>query len=121
MVNRSFRKRMVIKSLWSVSILIFSVGTSTSQIQKKVNFSNKVSGLNEILMVKGEVVDEIGNPLSDVGVLYVERARQKKTDADGNFVMAMNSNETLEFSCVGFKTKTVKVSKQFLKIKLKRL
>ena len=74
-----------------------------------------------IIVIKGRVTDGEGRALKDVIVLLKERAKVVKTDSEGEYIITGHVKENLEFSCAGFKSKTVKISEQILNIKLKKL
>lgn len=62
--------------------------------------------------VKGIVWDSNGDPLVGVTIRVVETARGTTTDVDGRYSLKVESGQTLEFSYVGMKKKTVKVGKK---------
>lgn len=76
---------------------------------------------SDYLTVRGIVTDENGKALGGVMVLLKERARKVQTDINGQYVITLSRKEHLEFSCFGFKSKTVKVSAELLNIKLKKI
>jgi len=102
-------------------LFIFLIMYSKSNVQKRDVVFTLIRNVQDIIVIKGQVIDDRGIPISDVMVLLKERANFKKTNSNGNFSIAVNNDETLEFSHIGFRTKTLKVSKEFLNVKLKRL
>ncbi|MFH6999705.1 carboxypeptidase-like regulatory domain-containing protein [Flavobacterium sp. FlaQc-57] len=121
----SILKKSKILSLKLVPLFtffIFSFGNSKDHIGEANNSSHKISQIEDVIMLKGLVTDENGNPLPNITVLYKERANSRKTDSNGNFIIAMHLKESLEFSYDGFKTQTIKIrSKKLLNVKLKKL
>lgn len=59
--------------------------------------------------IKGSVKDAQGNPVQGVSVNVKGKQTGASTTTDGSFSIEAPANSTLEFSSVGFKTKTVTV------------
>nr|WP_321231252.1 TonB-dependent receptor [uncultured Psychroserpens sp.] len=67
----------------------------------------------ESLLLKGTVVSEVDQqPIPGVNVLVLNTTRGASTDFDGNFQIQVTSGEVLQFSYLGFVTKTVTVGNQ---------
>ena len=61
-------------------------------------------------IIKGTVLDEIGNPLMGANVISVETQKGTTTDIDGKFQLLVDKKHTsLSVSYVGYKTKKVKI------------
>lgn len=60
--------------------------------------------------IKGKVLDETGNSLPGVNVRAVSSTSVTITDFDGNFSIAANSGDQLEFSYLGYETVVVSAS-----------
>ncbi|MBS1661082.1 MAG: TonB-dependent receptor [Bacteroidetes bacterium] len=60
--------------------------------------------------VKGRLTDATGAPLSGASVVIKGTSRGTTTNASGEFSIAANSGDVLEFSMVGFQSSTMKVS-----------
>lgn len=67
--------------------------------------------LAQVREVKGKVSDEKG-PLQGVSVQVKHTQRGTSTDADGNFTLQADKNETLVFSSAGFTAQEVPVGNQ---------
>jgi TonB-linked SusC/RagA family outer membrane protein len=67
---------------------------------------------NSSTTITGQVIDELGNPLPGVSVLVKGTPRGTSTDIDGKYSISVNasSNTTLEFSFLGFTTKSVSLT-----------
>lgn len=63
-------------------------------------------------LITGKVTNENGDPLAGVSVLVKGTARGTSTDGNGSFSISADEGETLEFSMVGYKVFTIKVSNQ---------
>ena len=61
--------------------------------------------------IKGTVVDADGAPVIGAAVLISGTATGVVADIDGNFAISAKEGQTLEISCIGFKTQTVKITK----------
>lgn len=68
--------------------------------------------------IKGNVVDEMGEPLIGVTVKVKGTVNATITDMDGNFTLKCPANATLEISYVGYVTATVKAN-QAQKVQMK--
>lgn len=83
------------KLIFSISIFLCSVAASAQPAQ-----------------VSGKVSDAGGEPLAGVVVNYPGSNKVAMTDAEGNFKIDRVKGGTLEFSCLGMLTESVKVSDQ---------
>ena len=59
--------------------------------------------------VTGVVTDESKTPLPGVNVVIKGTTRGVSTDFDGKYTLRAKSNETIEFSSIGYVTQTKKV------------
>ncbi|MFG6687280.1 SusC/RagA family TonB-linked outer membrane protein [Mariniflexile sp. HNIBRBA6329] len=59
--------------------------------------------------VKGTVSDESGVPLPGVSIIVKNTTKGTATDFDGNYSIAVNTNDVLVFSFLGYKTQEVAV------------
>ncbi|MEM5567075.1 TonB-dependent receptor [Psychroserpens sp. AS72] len=67
----------------------------------------------ESLLLKGTVVSEVDKqPIPGVNVLVLNTTRGASTDFDGNFQIQVTPGEVLQFSYLGFVTKTVIINNQ---------
>ncbi|WP_075342714.1 SusC/RagA family TonB-linked outer membrane protein [Tenacibaculum agarivorans] len=62
-----------------------------------------VSLLHAQEKISGVVVDTTGQPLPGVNIVIKNTTKGTSTDFDGNFIIAVNKGEIMEFSFVGFK------------------
>lgn len=60
-------------------------------------------------VITGTVLDEQGMPIPGVNILVRGTQRGAQTDFDGNFSISASQGEVLEFSFIGYKTKSVPV------------
>lgn len=70
------------------------------------------------IMLRGQVYDERGEALAGVSVLVVEDKQGVATDMEGRFNLPARMGQTLRISFVGMKTRTLKIAKNPLVIKL---
>ncbi|WP_439132987.1 SusC/RagA family TonB-linked outer membrane protein, partial [Polaribacter sp.] len=64
-------------------------------------------------VVKGEIYDNLGNPLPGVAVIVEGTTNGTQTDFDGNYVINVKKeNATLVISYLGFETKKIKIGDQ---------
>ena len=62
------------------------------------------------IIVKGQVVDDMGEPLTGATIKVKGTATGTITDLDGNFELSVDPNATLEVSYVGFQNQDVQVN-----------
>ena len=60
--------------------------------------------------ISGKVVDDEGQPLPGASVLVKGTKTGANADADGNYSLTADASATLEFSFIGYETKTVQVN-----------
>nr|WP_315152513.1 SusC/RagA family TonB-linked outer membrane protein [uncultured Flavobacterium sp.] len=63
----------------------------------------------EQVIIKGKVVDSRGLPVSGVNVMVKETKKVIITDFDGSFAIDVEKGQTLVFTFVGYKSKTIKI------------
>ncbi|WP_308991108.1 TonB-dependent receptor [Mariniflexile litorale] len=63
-------------------------------------------------IVKGIISDEFGIPLPGVSVIVKNTTKGTATDFDGNYSIAVNANDVLVFSFLGYKTQEIAVKGQ---------
>lgn len=69
--------------------------------------------------VTGQVTDEQGEPLIGVTVKVMGATTGSVTDFDGNYSVSVGKGSSLEFSYIGYKPTTVKVTKETINVTLK--
>ncbi len=65
-----------------------------------------VIGQNDLLKVKGEIVNHNNEPIPFVNIILPAKHKGTISDENGNFYFFANENDTLFFSCMGYKTTT---------------
>ena len=68
--------------------------------------------------ITGTVTDEQNEPLIGVSVKVVGSSLGTVTDLDGNYAIEASKGQSLEFSYIGYKPQTVKVSKDVINVTL---
>ena len=69
--------------------------------------------------VTGQVTDEQGEPLIGVTVKVLGTTTGSVTDFEGNYSVSVDKGSSLEFSYIGYKPITVKVTKEIINVSLK--
>ncbi len=64
------------------------------------------------ITLTGKVMDESGEPLPGVAVIVSGSSNATITDIDGQYSLAAATGSVLEFTCLGYETKTVTVGQQ---------
>ena len=72
-----------------------------------------------LVVIKGRVINEKGEPLAGATVLVRDTARMITTDSDGNFTVSAKIGYILQFSHAGLETKNIKVNSKTLNVKIK--
>jgi TonB-linked SusC/RagA family outer membrane protein len=97
--------------------LTYTIVKNTVVIQKETNFITETKvhpntiDLPPAVEIHGQVLDEKGHPLQNVSVLVAGTRIGTTTDAHGRFSLTVDQkNITLQFSSIGFQTKSVKVA-----------
>lgn len=96
----------VLKKVLSAHGYDYSIEGKVIIIKKKVK---KAEPKQEIITVKGRVVDEKGNPLPGVSVVINQTSRGVATDRDGKYDILVRADDVLKFSFIGYKDQTVPV------------
>ncbi len=82
--------------LW---LFCFIIGTASLSAQQQYT-------------LKGEVLDQIGEPLTGVSVIVKGTTLGVTTDIDGNFAIKVKNGDLVQFSYIGCKPQEVKVTGQ---------
>lgn len=77
-----------------------------------------IQAVQQVRSVKGQVVDETGEPMIGVTVKVNGTKTAAITDFDGNFTISAQPNDVLELTYIGYKTLTVKASQTTLSLKM---
>jgi TonB-linked SusC/RagA family outer membrane protein len=102
-----------LKTIITVSFLIVSVfkvnAAPSSDSSEKSEVVDKKSEAD--IIIKGVVLDELGQPMIGVNIAQKGSSRGTTTDFDGSFTITVSSNtETLVVSYVGYETKEVSIA-----------
>ena len=80
--------------------------------------SNEPASLQQAKAVKGNVVDENGEPLIGVSVKVIGSKVGAVTDINGDFTVQNAEGKQLQFTYTGYKTQTVSASRGLMKISM---
>lgn len=64
--------------------------------------------------ISGTVVDDMGEPIPGAAVLIAGSLQGTVTDADGRYSLKVSENDQIQFSCLGYKTVTLKADSNAL-------
>lgn len=104
----------------SCSLLCFTPANAISgNVASESQENNAVSIVQQANIVKGTIVDLLGEPLIGVSILVEGSTAGTITDIDGNFSLNANKGATLVISYIGYLTQKVKVGDGPLKITMK--
>jgi len=67
------------------------------------------SGWAQLKKISGKVTDENNNPLSGVSIIVTGKTEGTQTDASGNYALDASPGDELNFSSVGFSSRSIKV------------
>ena len=107
-------KKMLLSPFALAVIILNSNGLIANSYKKNTILTNQ----KQTDLVKGKIVDESGAPLPGVTVLVVGTKKSTVTDIEGNYAIAAQAGDVLQFSYVGLKTKTATVNGPILNITL---
>lgn len=71
-----------------------------------VFYSLLSTGQNSFVKVSGTIVNQNNNPIPFVNIIIPVKHKGTISDEDGHFSFLANENDTLLFSCMGYKTTT---------------
>lgn len=97
-----------ILKLWFLSMFI-CLGVQVSIANETMDISNGIEKFKLQSTVTGTVTDQSGQPLPGANVIEKGTTNGTQTDFDGNFALDVDSDATLVFSYIGFKTLEVAV------------
>src|SRR5690606_32538338 len=80
--------------------------------KEKSNFNRGIRGSSQELPIKGTVTDENGLPLPGVTVRVKNTTEGTSTDINGAFILSVSSQDSVEFSFIGYQIQRVKVGDQ---------
>lgn len=107
-VTLEVTKTRVLRKILKYHLLLFFIILATSQVCAQ----NKE--------IKGVVLDESGEPLIGASVILEGTSTGVITDLDGKFIINSDSkSKELQVSYVGYETKKVSISTQFMRIVMK--
>lgn len=89
--------------------IIRSNGLIYKIINDKVIAVTSTQEMMQLIKVRGRVTNREGNPLAGVTIMIKGLKSGAVTDEDGNFIIEVANNGTLEFSFVGYQTQEVAV------------
>ena len=98
--------------------LVASLLLPVSAMASDAILSTEVTAQQQTRPVKGNVVDENGEPLIGVTVKVVGSKGGTITDIDGNFSLSGADGKKLQFSYTGYKTLTVQAGRGAMNIKM---
>lgn len=103
-----------------VSVLLLNVSAETVAAEgKKMEKNNSIENKKkEVDLVSGRVVDDSGAPLPGVSVSVKGTKKSTVTDFDGSYSIEANMGDVLQFSYVGFETKSIKVDNATINVSL---
>ena len=109
-----------------------TINSILNNLSRKANFNYLIKGNNIIvspkdssfsnqkIQVTGVVTDELGLPIPGVSIFVKNSTNGSYSGFDGDFTINTNKNAVLEFSYIGYETKTITVeNEKALNIQLK--
>ena len=102
-------KRRKIDRLCSLGLIV-SLGLTLPQKAMAAGDTQGITQAEKTLTVKGQVVDQFGEPLIGVTVQIVGKTGGTVTDFDGNYTIKVGAKESLKFSYLGCVDQTIAVA-----------
>jgi TonB-linked SusC/RagA family outer membrane protein len=72
-----------------------------------VLFAENINAIQDDVVVKGTIVDELGVPLIGATIIQEGTSKGTTTDFDGEFSLKVNYNSNIEISYIGYRTKVI--------------
>ena len=107
-----------IKTCMAFGLVAFLLTPTRAMATNDVTPSPQAAAQQQAKPVKGNVVDENGEPLIGVSVKIVGANGGAVTNLDGDFTVQVAEGAELQFSYTGYKTQTVKVGRGLINIKM---
>ncbi len=79
-------------------------------------FSLFAIGQNDIIKVKGTIVNQDNEPIPFANIIILKKHKGTISNKSGNFSFMANENDTLFFSCMGYKSTTFVLPKDYPEI-----
>ena len=110
--------KKTIKTCMAFGLVAFLLTPTRAMATNDVTPYPQVAAQQQAKPVKGNVVDENGEPLIGVSVKIVGANGGAVTNLDGDFTVQVAEGAELQFSYTGYKTQTVKVGRGLINIKM---
>ncbi len=110
--------KKTIKTCMACSLVAFLLTPATAMAGNDATLASATAAQQQAKPVKGNVVDENGEPLIGVSVKIVGAYGGAITDINGDFSVNGAEGRQLQFSYAGYKTKTVTAGNGLMKIAL---
>lgn len=106
------------KTYLALGFVAFLLTPATAMAGNDATLSSATAAQQQAKPVKGNVVDENGEPLIGVSVKIVGGVGGAVTDLNGDFSVNGAEGRQLQFSYTGYKTQTVKASQGLMNVKM---
>ena len=110
--------KKTIKTCMACSFVAFLLTPATAMAGNDATLASATAAQQQAKPVKGNVVDENGEPLIGVSVKIVGARGGAVTDLNGDFSVNGAEGRQLQFSYTGYKTQTVKASQGLMNVKM---
>ena len=99
--------KKAMKTYWAFGLVVSMLIPGTLLAGDNMTLTSEPATTQQVKAVKGNVVDENGEPMVGVTVKIVGANGGTVTDLDGNFTLSGVEGKELQLSYTGYKTKTV--------------
>lgn len=110
--------KKTMKTYLALGFVAFLLTPATAMAGNDATLSSATAAQQQAKPVKGNVVDENGEPLIGVSVKIVGGVGGAVTDLNGDFSVNGAEGKQLQFSYTGYKTQTVKASQGLMNVKM---
>lgn len=110
--------KKTMKTYLALGFVAFLLTPATAMAGNDATLSSATAAQQQAKPVKGNVVDENGEPLIGVSVKIVGAIGGAVTDVNGDFSVNGAEGKQLQFSYTGYKTQTVPAGRGLMKITL---
>lgn len=99
-------------------VIVLSLMTGVCRASMLIASESENLKVDQVFQVKGNIIDERGEPLIGVSILLEGSSLGTVTDIDGNFEMQIPSAGVLKITYVGYQIKTIPVDKSTAGLKI---
>lgn len=107
------------KFAMGVSLAFFTSGIAAAEVESASPHADAIESILQERSINGKVVDASGEPIIGANVVVKGTTNGTITDIDGNFILNVPAECTLQVSYIGYNTKEIKVTSSSTNVNIK--